>query len=295
MIIINKPFDKIKSEVKIFIDKCIEDNISALSGHSAFFMILSAIPFIMFAVSILSLIGRGATIKLPEMPADNAVGNYIIKIVNNTIANASSSTSIITAIVSLWTAGRGMYIITEGISRIYKLPSKNFWLVKRVFAMGYTTFMLIILVIFSFLLTFGIFLNAELTSMIKVVLPSWLGPTTILIFADILMILFMTLAMKLYLLGKVQDKRYTKFKVLLPGAIVTVVAWNIYIFGMRIYTKYFSTSSVYGSLGTIAVLMLMIYFMMYILLCGVELNYLYRDSFLNFKFKNLFTEKSKNT
>ena len=295
MIIINKPFDKIKSEVKVFIDKCIEDNISALSGQSAFFMILSAIPFIMFAVSILSLIGRGATIKLPEMPADNAVGNYIIKIVNNTIANASSSTSIITAIVSLWTAGRGMYIITEGISRIYKLPSKNFWLVKRVFAMGYTTFMLIILVIFSVLLTFGSFLNAELTSMIKVVLPSWLGPTTILIFADILMILFMTLAMKLYLLGKVQDKRYTKFKVLLPGAIVTVVAWNIYIFGMRIYTKYFSTSSVYGSLGTIAVLMLMIYFMMYILLCGVELNYLYRDSFLNFKFKNLFTEKSKNT
>ncbi len=295
MIIINKPFDKIKSEVKVFIDKCIEDNISALSGQSAFFMILSAIPFIMFAVSILSLIGRGATIKLPEMPADNAVGNYIIKIVNNTIANASSSTSIITAIVSLWTAGRGMYIITEGISRIYKLPSKNFWLVKRVFAMGYTTFMLIIMVIFSVLLTFGSFLNAELTSMIKVVLPSWLGPTTILIFADILMILFMTLAMKLYLLGKVQDKRYTKFKVLLPGAIVTVVAWNIYIFGMRIYTKYFSTSSVYGSLGTIAVLMLMIYFMMYILLCGVELNYLYRDSFLNFKFKNLFTEKSKNT
>lgn len=295
MIIINKPFDKIKSEVKVFIDKCIEDNISALSGQSAFFMILSAIPFIMFAVSILSLIGRGATIKLPEMPADNAVGNYIIRIVNNTIANASSSTSIITAIVSLWTAGRGMYIITEGISRIYKLPSKNFWLVKRVFAMGYTTFMLIILVIFSVLLTFGSFLNAELTSMIKVVLPSWLGPTTILIFADILMILFMTLAMKLYLLGKVQDKRYTKFKVLLPGAIVTVIAWNIYIFGMRIYTKYFSTSSVYGSLGTIAVLMLMIYFMMYILLCGVELNYLYRDSFLNFKFKNLFTEKSKNT
>ncbi len=295
MIIINKPFDKIKSEVKVFIDKCIEDNISALSGQSAFFMILSAIPFIMFAVSILSLIGRGATIKLPEMPADNAVGNYIIRIVNNTIANASSSTSIITAIVSLWTAGRGMYIITEGISRIYKLPSKNFWLVKRVFAMGYTTFMLIIMVIFSVLLTFGSFLNAELTSMIKVVLPSWLGPTTILIFADILMILFMTLAMKLYLLGKVQDKRYTKFKVLLPGAIVTVVAWNIYIFGMRIYTKYFSTSSVYGSLGTIAVLMLMIYFMMYILLCGVELNYLYRDSFLNFKFKNLFTEKSKNT
>ena len=256
-------------------------------------MSLSFIPFVMFAVSILSVFGKMNIIQLPEGLLEYTGSNEIVKFVSSTVRSSSSSTSVITAVISLWTAGRGMYIITDGINRIYRLPKKSFWLVKRIYAMGYTTVMLLIMIIIFALLSVGTLFNEEMNALLNDILPSWMGNFMLSILADILLIFFMTLALKLYLLSKVPDRRYVKFRVLLPGTVITVIAWNLYIFGMQIYTAHFSTSSVYGSLGTVAVFMMIVYFMMYILLCGIQLNFIYKDAFLNFKIHNIFRSKKQ--
>ena len=61
----------------------------------------------------------------------------------------------------------------------------------------------------------------------------------------------------------------------LPGAVLSAVAWYVFSIGLSIYVKYFNGFSMYGSLTTIALLMLWLYFCIYIfLLCG-EVNDLY--------------------
>ena len=61
----------------------------------------------------------------------------------------------------------------------------------------------------------------------------------------------------------------------LPGAAISAVAWYVFSLGLSIYVKYFNGFSMYGSLTTIALLMLWLYFCIYIfLLCG-EVNALY--------------------
>ena len=285
---------KIAGHVNHFIKKSTRDNLSAISGQSAFFLILSVVPLAMFAISLITLLTKDlfdeSLIDWLYFIDKNSI---IYKIIDNTFKRASSGTTIITAVISLWSAGRGIYIITDGISRIYRLPNKRIWLIKRIYAMGYTFIMLLMLLIMLAALSFGIVFGKQINAAINQFIPSWLGRLIINLTGNFMMGLSMLLALKMYLWRKIPDKRYYSVRALLPGVIITIVGWNVLMFGISVYTEYFSTSSVYGSLGTVALFMMMIYFMMYILLCGMQFNYIYRREIYDFRFKDFFHKRKE--
>ena len=256
------------------------DNVSAIAAQSAFFIILSFVPFIMFSVSLFSLLFGKRSVDIPydRLPTED-IRVLIYGIIQNAISRATSGTTIITAIISLWSAGRGLYIITDGITRIYRLPDKQLWLVKRIYAMGYTAIMLTVMVLIIGVMSLGIILNTKLNEIMNNMMPDWLSSVIIYILSHLLIILCMTLALMVYLKCKKADKKYCTFRALLPGTVITVLGWDVLNLGVRIYTEYFATSSVYGSLGTVVVVMMMTYFMMYVLLCGIQINYIYADKF----------------
>ena len=64
-----KHIKTIIEQVKYFLDKCSDDNISAIAGQSAFFIILSFVPFLMFAFAILSFL------NIPQVIFDSYVEN----------------------------------------------------------------------------------------------------------------------------------------------------------------------------------------------------------------------------
>lgn len=262
------------------------DNVSAIAAQSAFFIILSFVPFIMFAVSLISLLFGSKKVDIPydRLPTED-IRTLISGIIQNAVSRASSGTTIISAVISLWSAGRGLYIITDGITRIYRLPDKQLWLIKRIYAMGYTAIMLIVMLLIFGAVSLGIILNTKLNELMDNLLPEWLSSFTIFALSNLLIILFMTLALKIYLMCKKADKKYCTFRALLPGSIITVLGWDVLNYGVEIYTKHFAASSVYGSLGTVVVVMMLIYFMMFILLCGIQINFIYADKF-NGKMKN---------
>ena len=285
---------KALGNVKHYLNKSKKDNVNAIAAQAAFYIILSFIPFVMFCFSLLSLFLGNRTITIPEDTfSGNSIQKFLTDIVIEAINRASSGTTIVTAVISLWSAGRGLYIITDGITRIYSLPNKKLWLIKRIYAMGYTTIMLIVIIIIFAILTILILFGREMNSLMDNFLPEWTFSALTFILGQILLIIFMTLALKLYLRRRISDKRYTKFRVLLPGIILTVIGWNLLIFGVRIYTEYFAYSSIYGSMGTIIVLMMLVYFMMYALLFGIEINYIYRRKFYKFRFADMFKSKRK--
>lgn len=64
-----------------------------------------------------------------------------------------------------------------------------------------------------------------------------------------------------------------------PGALLCAVAWYIFSFGISVYVDYFNGFSMYGSLTTIVLLMLWLYFGMYITFVCAEINvWIYRDT-----------------
>ncbi|WP_407384543.1 YihY/virulence factor BrkB family protein [Ruminococcus sp.] len=271
--------------VKHFLEKCYRDNISALAGQSSFFLILSAVPFLMFAFSMISILtGRDPASLLPKLTVaeDSQVYPYarvIYRFIEESVRRSGSGTAIVTAVVALWSAGKGMYCLTDGISRIYKLPVKRIWLVRRVYAMGYTVVMLLLMLVFLFMMG-GTFIFAGLIMELwKELALRYVLAVLMYIILALIQSFLMTLALKLYLHRKLRNQRRCTFRALFPGMLLTVIAWNLLTFGVMFYVTNFATSSIYGSLGSVFMLMIWIYFMMFILLYGIQINYIYRYRF----------------
>ena len=59
----------------------------------------------------------------------------------------------------------------------------------------------------------------------------------------------------------------------LPGAVITAIGWFVFSYVFSIYVEKFSGfANMYGSLTTIILIMLWLYFCMYITLIGAEVN-----------------------
>ena len=91
------------------------------------------------------------------------------------------------------------------------------------------------------------------------------------------------------LIFKMLPNRKASFKSQLPGAVLSAVSWYVFSFALSIYVEYFNGFSTYGSLATIVLVMLWLYFCMYILLLCAETNVVFFDLFL--KWKNSLLDK----
>lgn len=281
---------KIIGKANHFLKKSTRDNISAISAQSAFFLLLSIVPFLMFTFAILSYF------NIPTGFYDSYLGGLFTEDVGAFIRNSfdtayknSVGIAFTTIIAALWSAGKGLYSVTEGINRIYKIRSKRMWLIKRIFAMVYTLIMFIVVVVTMIVLVGFEFFDDLLTPLIKnLPYAIELLYTLRYVVVFVLLVILMSLAMKMYLRNKVRDKRWAKFRLQLPGVTVTALSWVLLSFGLKIYVKYFNGFSIYGSIAAFAVVMIWVYFSMYIMLYCIQFNYVFRYGIYNFSFKSLF-------
>ena len=70
------------------------------------------------------------------------------------------------------------------------------------------------------------------------------------------------------------------FKKQIPGAVFVATGWGSFTFGFSLYIEYFSSFSGYGTIGTVILFLLWLYFCSYIMLMGAVINWFYnRPSF----------------
>ena len=81
------------------------------------------------------------------------------------------------------------------------------------------------------------------------------------------------LALIFLMIYKFLPNRKTSFRSQIPGAVVSAVAWSLFSLGFSVYLDYYDGfSNMYGSLTTIILVLLWLYFCMYIVLIGAEIN-----------------------
>lgn len=286
------------THVRFFLQKCYRDNVPAMAGQSSFFLMLSAVPLLMFAFSLISLL-TGKDIEVSDLLGyrDASSFPYLIKLLEyviDSVHKANSGMIIITAVMTLWSAGKGMYCITDGIMRIYKIPNKTIWLFRRVYAMGYTLVLLFVFFLGVVFVTFDIVIVGTVLQMTgdNETLRIILQVLMFIVFA-LFQSLLLTVGMKLYLRGKIKNDAYRTMRALFPGMFLAVAAWNGLTIGMIFYVRHFATSSIYGSLASVFMLMIWLYFMMVILLYGIQLNYIYRKRFSTKWFKKRDKQQNK--
>ena len=94
--------------IRHILNKNKKDNISAISGQSAFFILLSLVPLIMFIISLSSMLGIGSDkVSIPDtgdVMADS-VNKFILAVIQSA-RKGSTGMAVTTLIVALWSAGK---------------------------------------------------------------------------------------------------------------------------------------------------------------------------------------------
>jgi len=255
-----------------FTKKLREDSVSAFASQAAFFTILSVFPFLMFLLTTLNYLPVSAD-ELKLLSSDifpSAVNNVIGTVLDELSQKASGAVLSVSIVAALWSASRSVLALSRGLNAIYHCEENRNYFVLRVICTLYTLVFAILLIFTLLLLVFGnqlyLFLSTQIP-LIGTFVMALLNLRTLIIMA-VLTLFFL-------LIYIVIPNRKTHLLRELPGALLSSAGWLLFSYLFSFYIDNFGNFSyLYGSLTALAICMLWLYFCMYILFLGAELNLL---------------------
>lgn len=245
--------------------------LNASAAHAAFFIMLSFIPCIILLFSLLQFTSIEKTDVLVFV--QNIVPTGMLTFVTGIVGeayNKTATTVSVSALAALWSAGQGMMALTQGLQSIAEIKETRNYFAVRLRATLYTVVLLLSIIVFLLL---GVFGNAML-EMLMMKFPITAYVVNLIIdVKNIFLLLFATVIFTL--IFRFMPGNEIPLNQHLPGAIITSVGWFVYSYAFSIYVEKFSGfANMYGSLTTIVLIMLWLYFGMYMTLIGAEFNQL---------------------
>ena len=271
---------------KRIFEKFNNDHVSEYASQCAFFIFLSFIPFIILAISIIKYVNLDAYSIYSIF--ENIVPTSTYELIKGTIDeafNKSFGTVSIALITCVWASSKGAYALVKGIRTIYNTDRKvKSNILIRLEGIIYLILFVSMIVAFILLMIFGNsiytimnnwFFGSQITKIIKWILSIRFG------------VLIVGMFIVFLLIYKFVSRSNMSFKKQIPGAFFSSVLWYGTSWFFSKYIDIFKGfSNTYGSLASIILVMMWLYFAMYIVLIGAEINTLVRE----FKFKKFPNE-----
>jgi len=257
-------------KIRSFTSKLRDDSVSAFAAQAAFFIILSFFPFVMFLLTLLNYLPVSA-VNLQEFISGilpETVSNVLNSILAELVIKSSGTVLSVTVVAALWSASRGMLALIRGLNAVYGLKeTRNYFLIRGISVL-YTTSFAILLIATLLLLVFG----NQLYNLIMTEFPV-LGELALLIMSLRSLATLTILSLFFLLMYLVIPNRKSHILKELPGVILTTGGWLGFSFLFSFYIDHMSGYTyTYGSLTTLAICMLWLYFCMYLLFIGAEFN-----------------------
>ena len=260
------------------VNDIMEDSVSAYAAQAAFFIIISAFPMIMLLLTMLRFLPYFSSgvplIQIGFLPDD--VNAFVQTMLQEIIDNSSNTVISISAITALWSSSTGIYSIMLGLTAAYSVKETRGYIRMRSLAIFYTFLFLVMLIAALGVLVFGnsiyhALINylpfaADHVAIISKGIRWLLGFGVLVLFFEISYI-------------AVPDRKSTVLQEL-PGALVSAVGWTVFSYLYAYYIENFGNyANVYGSLTAVVLLMLWLYFCMFIMLVGAEINVAWNSTY----------------
>lgn len=259
-----------------FMERMRKDHVSAYAAQVAYFLIMSFIPFVLFLTAIVQytpLTYREVRQAIMSVVPENLQG-FVLNIVAE-VFSKSAAVLPLSALVALWSSGKGMQALINGLNTIYHVKETRNWLVNRIYSMFYMFLFVLALIASLLLLVMGNRIHVLISGYVPFlgnVIGRILGAKTFLVFV---MLFFVFLVLYRYL-----PNRRASLKSQVPGALLTAVAWSVFSYLFSLYFTFFPDFSImYGSLSTLILVMVWLYFCMNLLLYGAEINAYFESQF----------------
>ena len=259
-----------------FMERMRKDHVSAYAAQAAYFLIMSFIPFVLFLTAIVQytpLTYREVRQAIMSVVPENLQG-FVLNIVAE-VFSKSAAVLPLSALVALWSSGKGMQALINGLNTIYHVKETRNWLVNRIYSMFYMFLFVLALIASLLLLVMGNRIHVLISGYVPFLgnmIGRILGAKTFLVFV---MLFFVFLVLYRYL-----PNRRASLKSQVPGAFLTAVAWSVFSYLFSLYFTFFPDFSImYGSLSTLILVMVWLYFCMNLLLYGAEINAYFESQF----------------
>lgn len=251
-----------------FMKECKEDKINAYAAQSAFFILLAIIPFLMVFLSLLKYtpITESMLLEMYEEGLPGYISPFFISITDEIYTRTFGVTAV-SAVVAIWSAAKGMHALTDGLNAVNDLEENRNWFVLRFWSAIYTVVFMVAIVFTLMVMVFGGSIRTlaveylPILQDLAIVLSSFKG-----------LLLFAVLVVFFDVVFTVLPNTKINFVSQLPGAILCALSWNVISFLLSVYINYFNGFSMYGSLTTVALMMLWLYFCIYSTLMCAEFN-----------------------
>ena len=246
-----------------------DDGLSQLGGQLAYFFILSIFPMLMLLSQIVGTLNIN-TAELSLILSDFLPPD-VLSIIFDYLRYASEtkSTGIFTfsAVSSVFIASKALTSIIHALSRAYRTDMNASNIKKRLLAFLVTLFLAFSIIISLVLITVGKPLFHDILAFFRldtVFLELW----TVLRWSVSLFTLFCTLYLVYFIIP--EDRIPRRYNII--GTLFALISLLAMSLGFAYYVSNFSNYTiVYGSLGTVMLLLLYLYFAGIIIVMGGEL------------------------
>ena len=262
---------KIWAIITDFMNNIAKKNIGAYAASTAFFTFISTIPALVLVCYILPytpLTQVDLLLAIQEIMPETVLP-MISQIVSEVYKEQTLAISIST-ILLIWTAGKGMMALIQGLNVINDEEEKRNYFVIRLVASLYTLGMIVAILVSLFLMVFGETIFEELKAYLILVPYVSIAIELLINFRSLVVIGILTIVFT-FIYWLVPNKKM-RYKKQLPGALFAAVLWYVFSYVFSLYVDIFHGFSVYGSLTFVVVIMLWFYFCMYIILIGAQIN-----------------------
>ena len=242
------------------------------AAAAGYFIVLSVFPLLVLLLALLRHTG------LEVDTLSNFIANFLPeafipsakRLIAGAYRNTSGTVVGLSAITGLWSASQGIHCLLNGLNAIYKAPETRGYIRTRALSVFYTALFIFLLFATLVLNVFGATLLKRL-HLDNIVLLQFLWDLVHQRY--ILMMLLQTgLFSAMYM---ALPNRRSSFRSALPGALLASIGWLIFSHLFSLYAARFpGYAGIYGSVYTIALSMLWLYFCIGIVFYGGVLNML---------------------
>lgn len=257
------PFHKLTSALS-------QKTFSAYAAQTAFFLMLSFFPFLIFCFALLrnTPLTEDMFIRFLVAIIPVSFQDFFSTMIHDIYNNSSVSVVSITIISAIWLSSKSFLSLTQGINVMYDCKESRNYICLRVFCFICSILFAIVIIAILALLVFGNQIHHFILQHIPI-LSSISLPLINLKNLISISLLFLTFSSFYFLMPNTRIPYHHH----IPGAAFSTVGWFALSYLYSFYAEHISNySTFYGTMTTIALLMIWLYFCMYLFFLGGFLN-----------------------
>lgn len=243
-------------------------HISAHAAHACYFLALSLFPALVVLLGLLRAVALRPEDLMELLWAflPDALLPYAWTMLQDVYESSTGPVLSLSALATLWSAGRGIYALQEGLWAVYDTPAPRSWLLGRILCTGYALLFILVLLLTLVLHVFGSTILRFLR--LRTGLQLWFDLAALRYGLLIALQTLLFCAMFMFLPGTRRG-----FFESLPGALLGSFGWmsasSLFSLYVRCFPKY---AGIFGSVYGVALAGFWLYICMSIFFYGALLN-----------------------